>query len=153
MNSQIWIDADATPKKIKELLFRAAERRKVQLTFVANVYTMAPRYANITIKVVAKGLDKADDYIAEQATDKELVITADIPLAARCIEKGASVLTPRGRVLDANNIAPILSARNFNEDLRNSGVQTGGPPPFSPKDIQQFANALDRWISKQARRR
>ena len=153
MSSQIWIDADATPKKIKEILFKAAERRPIKLTFVANVYTNAPRRSNIVIKVVPKGIDKADDYIAEQAVFGELVVTADIPLAARCVENGADVLTPRGRALNRNNMAPILSARNFNEELRNAGLSTGGPPPFSPKDIQQFANALDRWIQKQSRRR
>lgn len=153
MSLPIWIDADATPRKIKEILFKAAERRAITLTFVANVYTNAPRRQNIVIKVVPKGLDKADDYIAEQAAPGSLVVTADIPLAARCVDNGAAVLTPRGRVIDKNNIAPILSARNFNEELRNSGLSTGGPPPFSAKDIQQFANAFDRWIQKQSRRR
>ena len=146
--SQIWIDADATPKKIKEILFRTAQRRPVRLTFVANQYTTAPRISNITIKVVSQGFDKADDYIAENAQGGDLIITADIPLAARCIEKDCMVLTPRGKVLDHNNIGPIHSARNFNEELRNSGIQTKGPASFTKKDIQKFANALDRWVQK-----
>ena len=145
---QIWIDADATPKKIKELLFRTAQRRSVQLTFVANQYTTAPRIPNIKIKVVSQGFDKADDYIAEHSTKDDLIITADIPLAARCIEHNAIVLTPRGKILDNNNIGPIHSDRNFNEELRNSGFQTKGPSSFTAKDIQMFANALDRWIQK-----
>ena len=146
--SQIWIDADATPKKIKEILFRTAQRRPVRLTFVANQYTTAPRISNIMIKVVSQGFDKADDYIAENAQGGDLIITADIPLAARCIEKDCMVLTPRGKVLDHNNIGPIHSARNFNEELRNSGIQTKGPASFTKKDIQKFANALDRWVQK-----
>ena len=111
-------------------------------------YTTAPRISNITIKVVSQGFDKADDYIAENAQGGDLIITADIPLAARCIEKDCMVLTPRGKVLDHNNIGPIHSARNFNEELRNSGIQTKGPASFTKKDIQKFANALDRWVQK-----
>jgi uncharacterized protein YaiI (UPF0178 family) len=146
--SQIWIDGDATPQKIKELLIRASQRRNVPLIFVANQYLSLPRMPTIRMVVVAQGFDKADDYIAENTTSGELVITADIPLANRCIEKEAEVLTPRGKVLDKNNIGPILSARNFNEELRNSGVLTKGPNSFTKKDIQVFANALDRWIAR-----
>jgi len=143
---RIWIDADATPKKVKELLFRAAQRRRVPMTFVANQYLTVPRFPTIKIHVVPQGLDKADDYIAEQAQEGDLVITADVPLAARCVEKEAMVISPRGRLFDSNNIAASLSVRNFNEELRNAGVVTGGPSSITPKDIQSFANALDRWI-------
>ena len=147
----IWIDADATPKKTKDLLFKASQRWKGLFTFVANRYMELPRRHNIKMKVVAQGFDKADDYIAEHAQEGDLVITADIPLAARCTEKQAHVLTPRGKGLTTENIGPILSMRNVNEDLRNSGLLDGiggGPAAFSKKDVQRFANALDRWISR-----
>ena len=146
--NHIWIDADATPKKIKAILFKASERTKTTFVFVANRYTQAPKRGNIRIKVVTAGLDKADDYIADTCEQGELIITADIPLAARCIEKGALVLTPRGKEITQDNIGPIHSSRNLNEDLRNAGMITGGPSAFSPKDIQRFANGLDRWIQK-----
>ena len=149
--SQIWIDADATPKKNKELLFKASQRYRGILMFVANRYTELPRRHNLKMKVVAQGLDKADDYIAERVEAGDLVMTADIPLAARCIEKGGHVLTPRGRELTKENIGPILSMRNVNEDLRNAGLldgMGGGPAAFSKKDVQLFANALDRWINR-----
>jgi uncharacterized protein len=146
--TRIWIDADATPKKIKELLYRAAQRRRIPMTFVANQFLNTPRVATIKVVVVAKGFDKAEDFIAENCTKGDLIITADIPLAARCIEQNALVVTPRGRIFDANNIGPILSARNFNEEVRNAGLSTKGPDPITNKNIQQFANALDSWISK-----
>jgi uncharacterized protein YaiI (UPF0178 family) len=146
--AHIWIDGDATPQKIKELLVRASQRRSVHLIFVANRALSLPRLPTIRMIVVSQGFDKADDYIAENITAEDLAITADIPLAHRCIEKGAVVLTPRGRTLDKNNIGPILSARNFNEELRNSGVLTKGPTSFTKKDIQMFANTMDRWIAR-----
>ena len=142
----IWIDADATPKKIKELLYRAAQKRRVHMTFVANHYIGTPSYPTIKTQVVAQGFDKADDFIAEHCAAQDLVITADVPLAARCIDRNALVVTPRGRRLDASNIGPALSARNFNEEVRNAGLSTRGPDPLSKKNIQQFANALDSWI-------
>ena len=136
--SLIWIDADATPKKIKELLYRAAQRRRVPMTFVANQYIQTPRWPTIQTKIVEKGFDKADDYIAENCNQGDLIITADIPLADRCIAQGAQVVTPYGRVLDTNNIGPALSARNFNEEVRNAGLSTRGPKPLDNKHIQQF---------------
>jgi uncharacterized protein len=146
--SQIWIDADAVPKKIKEVLWKAAWKRKVKMTFVANRWVETPRYPSISVEVVPAGLDKADDRIAEAVQKGDLVITADIPLAARCVESGGYIITPRGRVLDANNILVALRSRDFNEELRNAGIQTGGPKPMTPQDIQHFANSLDRWIQK-----
>ena len=146
--NHIWIDADATPNKIKTILFKATDRTKTTFVFVANRYTQTPKRSNIRVLVVTAGLDKADDHIAENCTAGELIITADIPLAARCIEKGAQVLTPRGKEITKENIGPIHSSRNINEDLRNAGMITGGPPAFSQKDIQRFANGLDRWIQK-----
>ena len=146
--SQIWIDADAVPKKIKEFLYKAAWKRKVKMTFVANRWVETPRYPSISVEVVSQGLDKADDRIAEVVTKGDLVITADIPLAARCVEGGGLVVTPRGRILDSNNIKVALCSRDLNEELRNSGIQTGGPKPMTSQDLQNFANALDRWIQK-----
>ena len=146
--TKIWIDADATPKRIKEILFRAAQKRRVPMVFVSNRWLQLPRFNLITQVVVSDGLDKADDYIAEHCTAGDLVVSSDIPLADRCVEKGAMVVTSRGRELLAENIKPALSARNLSEDLRNAGIHTGGPPAISPRDIQQFSNALDRWIQK-----
>jgi len=118
------------------------------MTFVANQYIDIPKLKWVKIQVVSSGLDKADDWIVEQCSEDDLVITADIPLAARVIDKQAMVCTPRGRRLDSSNIQEALSIRNISEDLRNSGLQTGGPPPISPKNIQQFSNSLDIWIQK-----
>ena len=146
--SLIWIDADATPKKIKELLYRAAQRRRVPMVFVANQYISTPRFPTIQTKIVEKGFDKADDHIADNCNKGDLIITSDIPLADRCIARGAQVVTPYGRLLDDNNIGPALSARNFNEEVRTAGLSTRGPKPLSQKHIQLFANALDSWIQK-----
>ena len=118
------------------------------MTFVANQYLNTPRCQTIKTQVVSQGFDKADDFIAEACAQGDLVITADIPLADRCVTNGASVVTPYGRILDANNIKPALSARNFNEEVRTAGLSTRGPAPLSGKNIQQFANALDSWIQK-----
>ena len=145
---RIWIDADALPKKLREVLSKAARKRFVPMTFVANQYIDIPKLKWVKIQVVSSGLDKADDWIVEQCSEDDLVITADIPLAARVIDKQAMVCTPRGRRLDSSNIQEALSIRNISEDLRNSGLQTGGPPPISPKNIQQFSNSLDIWIQK-----
>ena len=142
----IWIDADATPNKVKTILFKASERTDSALVFVANRHIQTPKRHNIRVHVVTAGFDKADDYIVENCTSGELVITADIPLAARCIEKASLVITPRGKELNRENIGPIHSARNLNEELRNSGMITGGPSAFTKRDVQNFANGLDRWI-------
>ena len=145
---KIWIDADAVPKKIKEILLKTAEHRFVPMTFVANYAVDIPRWKWVQRHVVDSGFDKADDWIVEQCQENDLVITADVPLAARVIEKGAEAITPRGRSLDKESIKESLSFRNFSEDLRNSGVQTGGPPPLSPKNVQQFSNILHTWVQK-----
>ncbi len=146
--TKIWIDGDAVPKKIKEILFRAAQKRRIPIEFVSNRWQNLPRIKTVKQRVVADGLDKADDYIADNCNSGDLIITSDIPLADRCVEKGAQVVTARGRELTADNIKPALSARNLSEDLRNFGVQTGGPPAISQRDIQNFSNAVDRWIQK-----
>ena len=144
----IWVDADACPVVIKEILFRVAERTKLPLTLVANQWLKTPPYPSIRAIQVPKGFDVADNYIVDQAVAGDLVITADIPLAAGAIEKGALALNPRGELYTKENIKQTLDMRNFMETLRNSGVETGGPPAFNQADRQNFANQLDRFLAK-----
>jgi len=144
----IWVDADACPAVIKEILFRVAERTRLPLTLVANQWLKTPPYPSIKAVQVPKGFDVADNYIVDQATAGDLVITADIPLAAAAIAKGALALNPRGELYSRENIQQTLDMRNFMETLRNSGVETGGPPAFSQSDRQAFANQLDRLLAK-----
>ena len=144
----IWIDADACPKPVKEMLFRAAERVRVGLTLVANSKIYHPESAYIDAVVVAAGADVADAYIVEHAQAGDLAITADIPLAAGMIEKGGFALNPRGDMYTSDNIRSALSVRNFMDDLRGEGVITGGPAAFSNSDRQRFANQLDRFLTK-----
>lgn len=147
---QIWVDADACPNVIKEILFRAAERAKVQLTLVANQLIRTPPSCLIKAIQVPAGFDVADDWIVAQIQASDLVITADIPLAAQVIAKGAHALNPRGEFYSKENMQEQLSMRNFMEQLRNSGVETGGPSGFSQGDRQAFANQLDRFLAKHA---
>lgn len=144
----IWVDADACPVVIKEILYRVAERTKLPLTLVANQWLKTPPYPSIRAVQVPKGFDVADNYIVDQALAGDLVITADIPLAAGAIEKGALALNPRGELYTKENIKQTLDMRNFMETLRNSGVETGGPPAFNQADRQNFANQLDRLLAK-----
>jgi uncharacterized protein YaiI (UPF0178 family) len=144
----IWVDADACPVVIKEILYRVAERTKLPLTLVANQWLKTPPYPSIRAIQVPKGFDVADNYIVDQAVAGDLVITADIPLAAGAIEKGALALNPRGELYTRENIKQTLDMRNFMETLRNSGVETGGPPAFNQADRQNFANQLDRLLAK-----
>jgi uncharacterized protein YaiI (UPF0178 family) len=144
----IWVDADACPAVIKEILYRVAERTKLPVTLVANQWLKTPPYPSIKAVQVPKGFDVADNYIVDQATAGDLVITADIPLAAGAIAKGALALNPRGELYSKENIQQTLDMRNFMETLRNSGVETGGPPAFSQADRQAFANQLDRLLAK-----
>jgi uncharacterized protein YaiI (UPF0178 family) len=144
----IWVDADACPAVIKEILFRVAERTKLPVTLVANQWLKTPPYPSIKAIQVPKGFDVADNYIVDQAVAGDLVITADIPLAAGAIAKGALALNPRGELYTKENIQQTLDMRNFMETLRNSGVETGGPPAFSHSDRQAFANQLDRLLAK-----
>ncbi|MEN9479525.1 MAG: hypothetical protein RLZZ298_920 [Pseudomonadota bacterium] len=144
----IWVDADACPVVIKEILYRVAERTKLPLTLVANQWLKTPPYPSIRTIQVPKGFDVADNYIVDQAVAGDLVITADIPLAAGAIEKGALALNPRGELYTKENIKQTLDMRNFMETLRNSGVETGGPPAFNQADRQNFANQLDRLLAK-----
>ena len=144
----IWVDADACPVVIKEILYRVAERTKLPLTLVANQWLKTPPYPSIRAIQVPKGFDVADNYIVDQAVAGDLVITADIPLAAGAIEKGALALNPRGELYTKENIKQTLDMRNFMDTLRNSGVETGGPPAFNQADRQNFANQLDRLLAK-----
>ena len=148
---EIWVDADACPNVIKEILFRAAKRVEIKTTLVANQELQIPGSPYIDFVQVRSGLDVADSYIVQQVQPGDLVITADIPLAAEAIEKGAYALNPRGEFYDAGNIRERLSMRNFLTELRSGGVETGGPPPFSQRDTAAFANQLDRFLAKQKR--
>lgn len=145
---QIWVDADACPVVIKEILFRAAERAQVQVILVANQWLRTPSSRFIRALQVHGGYDVADSEIVERLQPGDLVVTQDIPLAARVIEKGGDAIHPRGDRYTPDNIAERLSIRNFMEDLRGAGVQTGGPPTLHARDRQAFANALDRWLAQ-----
>src|SRR5690606_39453759 len=145
---QIWVDADACPGPIKDILFRAAERAKIQVTLVANQCIRTPGSRFIKSLQVQGGFDAADDLIAERAGPGDLVVTQDIPLASRVLEKGAEAVNPRGERFTANNIAERLSVRDFMEELRGAGVQTGGPAAFNARDRQAFANQLDGWLAR-----
>jgi uncharacterized protein YaiI (UPF0178 family) len=147
---QIWVDADACPKAIKDILFRAANRVGVPLTLVANQPLQVPGSRYIRSIQVAAGFDVADNHIVQQAAAGDLVVTADIPLAAEVVAKGCLALDPRGELYTEENIRQRLSMRDFMDTLRNSGVDTGGPAAFSPADRQAFANQLDRLLAKSA---
>lgn len=147
-SKKIWVDADACPKVIKEILFRAADRVGVQVTLVANQPLQVPRSRYIRSIQVAAGFDIADNHIVQRAQTGDLVITADIPLAAEVIAKGCIALNPRGELYTEDNIRQRLSMRDFMDTLRGSGVNTGGPVAFSQADRQAFANQLDRLLAK-----
>ena len=143
---KIWVDADACPVVIKEILFRAAERTGICITLVANQQVQIPASRNINFIQVAQGFDVADNEIVKRLTAGDLVITGDIPLAADVIEKGGHALNPRGEMYSADNIKARLSMRDFMETMRASGVNTGGPPPLNKSDRQSFANQLDKYL-------
>jgi uncharacterized protein len=142
----IWVDADACPKPIKEILFRAATRTQIELTLVANQMLAVPKSPWIRSLQVPKGFDVADNEIVGRVAVGDLVITADIPLASEVIAKGAKVITPRGETYDAGSIAAALTMRNFMDTLRSSGVETGGPAAFNTSDQREFARQLDRYL-------
>jgi uncharacterized protein YaiI (UPF0178 family) len=148
----IWVDADACPKVIREILFRAAERTRTAVTLVANQAIETPRSGFVRMLQVAPGFDVADNEIARRAEPGDLVITADIPLAAEVIEKKAEALSPRGEVFSPDTIRQRLNMRDFLDTMRASGINSGGPPPLSASDRQDFANALDRYLARQTRR-
>jgi len=145
---KIWVDADACPVVIKDILFRAAQRKQVQTILVANQYIRTPPSKYIRSIQVSAGFDVADDEIVKLLEAGDLVITSDIPLAAEVIEKGAYVLSSRGELLDTENIRQRLNIRDFMDTMRASGEQTGGPPPLNQSDRQNFANHLDRLLTK-----
>ena len=145
---KIWVDADALPRVIRDVLFRVAERTGLELTLVANQWLKTPALANIRVLQVEQGPDVADQEIVRRAEPGALVITADIPEAAELIEKDVYVLSPRGEAFTRENIRGRLNMRDFMDTLRGSGIQTGGPPPLSAKDKQAFANGLDRILAK-----
>ncbi len=145
---KIWVDADACPVVIKEILFRAAQRTGVQLTLVANQPIPTPPAPNITSIQVPPGFDVADNEVVKRASVGDLVITSDIPLADEVIEKGAYALNPRGELYSANSIKARLNMRDFMDTLRGSGIHTGGPPALSQSDRQAFANHLDTLLTK-----
>lgn len=147
---QIWVDADACPKVIKDILFRAAERRGIVLTLVANKPLRTPPSRYLRAIQVASGFDVADGKIVQELQAGDLVVTADIPLAADVIAKGGHVIDPRGEQYTEENIRERLSLRNFLDELRGSGVETGGPPPLSQSDRQAFANKLDSLLTRYA---
>ncbi|MBT5286579.1 MAG: YaiI/YqxD family protein [Candidatus Thioglobus sp.] len=146
--TQIWIDADACPVVIKEILFKAADRTQTQTTLVANHALNLPPSRYLSFIQVSAGFDVADNEIVKRLNAGDLVITSDIPLADEVITKGGLALSPRGELFSAGNIKSKLSMRDFMDVIRSSGVQTGGPAPLSQADRQAFANHLDRWLNQ-----
>ena len=144
---KIWVDADACPVVIKEILFRAAERTQTTTTLLANHYLKVPPSKVISFVQVTSGFDVADDEIVKRAAPNDLVITADIPLAAEVVEKGCLALNPRGELYTESNIRQRLNMRDFMDTLRSSGIDTGGAPPISQSDRQAFANNLDKLLA------
>lgn len=146
-NLKIWVDADACPVVIKEILFRASERTGVAVTLVANHYLSIPEYRHISFIQVSSGFDVADNEIVKRVNKNDLVITGDIPLASEVIDKGAHAINPRGERYTLENIKSRLNMRDFMDTLRASGINSGGPPPLNKSDRQNFANELDRFLA------
>lgn len=144
----IWVDADACPRPIKDILFRAAIRTQTELTLVANQMLAVAKSPYIRALQVPRGFDVADNEILQRIAAGDLLITADIPLAAEAIARGAAVITPRGETYDAGSISAALSMRNFMDTLRSSGVETGGPSAFGTGEQREFARRLDIWLAK-----
>ncbi|MFC1602868.1 YaiI/YqxD family protein [Pseudomonadota bacterium] len=145
---KIWVDADACPIVIKEILFKAAERTGAEVTLIANQPVRIPRSRHIKFIQVSAGFDVADDEIVKRVETDDLVITSDIPLAAEVIEKGGHALNPRGELYSVDNIKARLNMRDFMDTLRSSGIQTGGPSTLSQSDRHAFANHLDKLLTK-----
>jgi uncharacterized protein len=149
----IWVDADACPRVIKDLLFRAADRLGISLTLVANQPLRTPPSPSIKVLQVPAGFDAADHTIVQHVCAGDLVVTADIPLAAQVIARGGYALNPRGTLYTQENMHEYLTMRHLMDELRQSGVGTGGPSPFSPRDRQAFANQLDRVLAQYTKTR
>jgi len=148
---RIWVDADACPGAVKEIVMRAAEKRRVQALFVADRWVPLPASPFLAYVSVPPGPDSADQHIAEAAAPGDVAVTQDIPLAAILVKKGVDAIDPRGTVHTPETIGERLSMRNFMSDLRGAGVETGGPAPFGPKDRQRFAEGFDRVLTKRLR--
>jgi uncharacterized protein YaiI (UPF0178 family) len=148
--ASIWVDADACPKVIKEILFRAAERTGVLVTLVANRSLTIPRIASLRVLQVAAGFDVADNEIAHRVAAGDLVITADVPLAAQIIAKGGEALNPRGERYSPDTIRGVLTMRDFMDTMRASGHVGGGPPALTQADRNAFASHLDRWLARRS---
>ena len=144
----IWVDADAYPQAIKQILVKAAQKRKVTITFVANHYIALPKSSFLHFRQVEQGFDVADHVIATSIKPDDLLISQDIPLADEAITKGAQVINTKGDTIDKESIKQRLNIRDFNETMRFSGIQSKGPSPFSDKDKQRFANAFDQYCQK-----
>lgn len=144
----IWVDADACPRQVKAILFRAAERTGVALCLVANQAMQTPPIRNVTAIQVPQGFDVADNEIVRRVQIDDLVISSDIPLADELITKGAQVLSPRGEMFSANTIKAKLNMRDFMDTMRSSGIHTGGPAQLSESDKREFANALDSYLAR-----
>ena len=149
---KIWVDADACPVVIKDILYRAAERTKIPVTLVANQPLEIPASRHISFLQVSRGFDVADNEIVKRMNSDDLIITSDIPLAADVIEKGGTALSPRGELYTANNIRARLNIRDFMETLRSGGINTGGPPALNQSDRKAFANHLDQILTRYAKK-
>lgn len=145
--NKIWIDADACPRAVKEIVFKASSRLKISIILVANDYQTIPQSDLIKLIIVDNGFDAADQHIIDQVEIHDIVITADIPLAAKVLKKKAIALNPRGEIYTENNISSILSLRDFMKEFRDAGTIMSGPAPFGAKDIKQFADSLNKLIS------
>lgn len=146
----LWVDADACPRVAREIIVRAAERTQTPTWFVANHQVPLPPSPWVKPLAVASGFDAADDEIVRRLVPGDLLVTADLPLAQEAIDKGAAVMTNRGEALDRSNIRARVQMRDFMETMRSSGEHTGGPKGYSDVDRREFANALDRWLAKNA---
>ena len=144
----IWVDADACPAEIKDLVFRASRRLSLPVSLVANRAMYVPASSLVTLVRVSKELDAADQYIIDHVAPNDVVITADIPLAAAVVARQAMAISPRGEVYTPENIPERLAVRNLMQELRTTGLMQGGPAPLSPAEVQKFANALDRSLTK-----
>lgn len=145
---QIWVDADACPNIIKDVLFKVANRRQIRVTLVANMHLRVPQSDFIDTIVVGEGFNIADDEIAKLAQQDDLVITADVPLADRVVDKGATGLNPRGELYTEDNIKGLLRMRDLMEELRSGGMASGGPAPLNARDKQEFTNQLDKYLTR-----
>ncbi len=144
----IWIDADAAPRAIKEIVYRAAQRTNTPVVLVANSYMHVPENPLLSFKLVNSGPDEADHYIEESMVEGDIIVTADIPLAAKVVSKGGHAINPMGKEYTKENMGERLATRNLMTDLRSAGMETGGPAALSKKNIQAFANILDRLLAR-----